>query len=293
MLQRPLGNSGLSVSALGFGAGHIGDPRMDDAEAGRLLNQALDLGITLIDTAPSYGLSEERIGRHLAHRRDEFVLATKCGYGIEGVPDWTGACITAGVDRALRVLQTDRIDVMLFHSCPRHVLEHSDVIPALEAQVQAGKVRVAGYSGENEDLAYAVTSGRFGAVETSVNLFDQASLTRTVPEALERGMGVIAKRPLANAPWRFAERPHGHYAEVYWERMQQMALDPAGLEWAEYALRFTAFQPGVASAIMGTAQLENLAANVRGIERGPLPEGLERMIREAFAPHGHAWVGQV
>lgn len=266
---------------------------MDDAQAGRLLNEALDLGITLFDAAPSYWLAEERIGRHLAHRREEFVLATKCGYGIPGVPDWTGACITAGVDRALRVLQTDRIDVMLFHSCPRHVLEHSDVIPALEAAVQAGKVRVMGYSGENEDLAFAVSSGRFGAIETSVNLFDQASLRGIIPDAAARGMGVIAKRPLANAPWRFPMRPEGHYAEVYWLRMQEMALSPGEVGWAELALRFAAFQPGVSSAIMGTSSRDNLAANVAMVERGALSAEVEAAVHAAFERHGAGWRGEI
>ena len=98
MTPRDFGSTGLSVSPLGFGAMQVGDPRIDDAEAARMLHGALDLGITLIDTARSYGLSEGRIGRHLSARRDEYVLSTKVGYGIDGVPDWTYDCVMAGVD---------------------------------------------------------------------------------------------------------------------------------------------------------------------------------------------------
>jgi aryl-alcohol dehydrogenase-like predicted oxidoreductase len=87
MERRPFGRTGLTVPSLGFGAGHVGDPALAEAEVERLLHGALDLGVTLIDTARSYGLSEERIGRHLAGRRDEFILSTKIGYGIPGYED--------------------------------------------------------------------------------------------------------------------------------------------------------------------------------------------------------------
>src|SRR5262245_45771224 len=109
--SRPYGDSGLFVSALGLGAGQLGDARLPEDEAAALLHGALDAGIFLIDTAPSYGLSEERIGRHLGARRRQAVISTKLGYGVPGVPDWTGPCITAGVEQALRVLRTEVIDI--------------------------------------------------------------------------------------------------------------------------------------------------------------------------------------
>jgi len=105
MQCRPFGRTGLEVPVLGFGAMQAGDPRLSEEHAARLLNHAVDLGFTLIDTARSYGLSEERIGRHLARRRDEFVLSTKVGYGIAGLPDWTYECVIAGVDAARERLQ--------------------------------------------------------------------------------------------------------------------------------------------------------------------------------------------
>jgi aryl-alcohol dehydrogenase-like predicted oxidoreductase len=142
----------------------------------RFLNTTLDLGITLIDTARGYGLSEERIGRHLAQRRSEFVLSTKLGYGITGQTDWTGAAIEAGVDEALRRLATDRIDIVHLHSCELPTLLAGEVIDALERARDKGKLRTVAYSGENEALAWAIASKRFGGVECSVNLFDQASL---------------------------------------------------------------------------------------------------------------------
>jgi aryl-alcohol dehydrogenase-like predicted oxidoreductase len=293
MIVRPFGNTGIDVPALGFGAGHIGDLALDENAAGELLNAALDAGITLMDTARGYGASEERIGRHLAHRRDEFVLSTKVGYGIPGFDDWTGPCITAGIDTALGLLRTDRIDVAHLHTCTLDVLERGEVIDALDAAVAAGKVRVAAYSGDNAELEWAVASGRFGSVQTSVNLFDQRVIDRGLAGARSRGLGVIAKRPVANAPWRFAERPVGDYCEPYWERMQAMQLDPCGLEWQELALRFAAFQPGVGSVIVGTRSVGHLRRNAELIERGPLPDEQVAAIRASFAASDDGWTGQV
>lgn len=107
MERRAFGQSGLWVTALGFGAMHLNDARTSDADAARLLNQVLDAGINLIDTARGYGMSEERIGCHIAHRRSEYVLSTKVGYGIPGFPDWTYDCIVAGVEAACQRMRTD------------------------------------------------------------------------------------------------------------------------------------------------------------------------------------------
>ena len=293
MELRPFGTTGLTVPVLGLGAGHVGDPALDETEVGRLLNGALDLGVTLIDTARSYGLSEERIGRHLAGRRDEFVLSTKVGYGIPGHDDWTGPVIAAGVDAALGRLRTDRIDIVHLHSCPLAVLERGEVTAALQAAVAAGKVRVAAYSGDNEPLDWAVASGAFGSIETSVNLVDQRALERALPAAAARGLGVIAKRPAANAPWRFAERPAAEDVALYWARWRALGLDPGGYEWSELALRFTDYQEGVHCAIVGTSRLEHLRQNVEQVAKGPLPAATAAALRAAFRTHSAGWEGQI
>lgn len=289
---RPLGGQ-LTTTALGFGAGHIGSPEMSEDAAGTLLNRAIDLGITLVDTARGYGLSEERIGRHLAHRRGDFRLVSKCGYGIDGVEDWTPECVRRGVEEALRRMNTDYLDVMLFHSCPREVLLREGLIEALERARAEGQVRAIGYSGENEDLAAAVATGRFDVIETSVNVFDQRGLAGPIAEAAARGMGVIGKRPLGNAPWRYASRPHGNYAEAYWTRMQAMALDLGGMAWGEFALRFAAYQPGVSTVIVGTGSTHNIWQNVEWVRQGPLPDAMVEAAREAFRTHDRNWIGQV
>ena len=291
MHLRDFGTTGLQVSALGYGAGHIGDPALSEAEVERLLGAVLDAGVTLIDTARGYGLSEERVGRHLRHRRDAFVLSTKVGYGVEGFEDWTGPCVAAGIDLALRLLQTDRIDLAHLHSCDAATLRRDDVLRALEDAVQAGKVRVPAYSGDNHDLAAAIDTHRFGGVQASINVCDQHALIHHLHRAKEQGLGVIAKRPVANAPWRFEQRPVGHYGEPYWARWRAMGLDDLGVEPRELALRFVAWTWGVDSCIVGTTNIDHLRANADVIDRGPLPDDVVSEVRRRFQEAEQGWVG--
>ena len=96
----------------------------------------------------------------------------------------------------------------------------------------------------------------------------------------------------SHAPWRFTERPAGDYGETYWERLREMGLDPGGLDWQEYALRFTAFLPGVHSCIVGTRSVEHLRRNAEIVDRGPLPDDAVAAIRAAFRRHGEEWMGE-
>jgi aryl-alcohol dehydrogenase-like predicted oxidoreductase len=287
------GSTGIEVSRLGLGAGGLGDAVLSEKEAERLLLGAVDLGVTLLDAARSYGAAEERIGRHLGARRDEVVISTKGGYGVDGVPDWTGDAVRLGIEDALRRLQTDRIDVFHLHSCSVEVLARGDVVEALLAARRAGKIRVAAYSGENAALSHAVESGAFGGVQCSVNVFDQRAMDGAIAEASLRGIAVVGKRPLGNCAWQFAERPVGRYAEEYWLRMRAMAFDPSPLDWGELALRFAAFTPGVCTVLVGTTRLEHLEANVRALRRGPLDDALRSRVRAAFVAHDDGWIGQV
>lgn len=294
MELKDFGRTGLRVSPLGFGAMHINDERTSEDEAGHLLNAVLDLGVNLIDTARGYGLSEERIGRHLAHRRQDFLLSTKVGYGVEGLPDWTYDCIVGGVERALRLMRTDWLDIVHLHSCPLHVLEQDEVIRALDDCRSQGKLRVAAYSGDNAELSAAIADMRFGAIQTSISICDQVNLATRLPQAVGRGMGVIAKRPIAGAVWRHDQRPDDHAEGQYWDRWQAMGLDRlAPEERTELALRFTAHCPGVSSSIVGTGKLTNFKQNLALVEKGPLPAAQQALLREAFLRHQQDWAGLI
>lgn len=285
MRTRALGATGLAVSELGLGAGPLGDPaRLDDAAAVRLIHGALDLGITLIDTAPSYGRSEARIGEALRGRRDRVVVSTKLGYGVPGVADWTGPCITAGVDLALARLGTTWIDVAHLHSCPVEVLARGDVVDALDAAVRAGKLRVAAYSGDNAALAWAIASGRFGVVQCSVSVADQRALDAAIPDANARGLGVLAKRPLANGAWAEPARPDAPDRATYWDRLRAMAVELT----AARAVGFALAQP-VSSVLVGTTRLAHLAA-LAAVEPDPADAGA---LRAAFRRGDRGWDGVI
>ena len=183
-------------------------------------------------------------------------------------------------------MHTDCIDVFHLHSCPLDVLRRGDLLEALARAREAGKIRVAAYSGDNEPLAWAVDSAAFGSVQCSVNLFDQHALRRSVPHAASRSMGVVAKRPLGNAPWRFEGEPTR-------ERMDALALDPAPLAWEELAIRFAAFAPGVASAVMGTTSVAHLQEAAAFVDKGPLPADVLATIAARYETVGLGWPGRI
>jgi aryl-alcohol dehydrogenase-like predicted oxidoreductase len=289
---RPFGRTGLSVSPLGLGAGELGDAALGEREVETLLRSAVELGITLIDTARSYGLSEERIGRFIAPVRDTIVLSTKVGYGVDGVADWTGECVRLGIDQALARMATDRIDIVHLHSCPVDVLVRGDVVTALHDARRAGKIRCAAYSGDNEALEWAAASGHFDSLQLSWNLCDQRA-AMVIERAHGAGLGVIAKRPLANAPWRFADRPVGHEAELYWVRWRALAIDRGALAWDELAARFAAHFTGVSAAIIGTRQIAHLGHNAELVAHGALPAAVVDAVRARFQAVGADWPARI
>jgi aryl-alcohol dehydrogenase-like predicted oxidoreductase len=291
--KNAFGKTGLQVTRLGLGAAQVGQARVSEKEAEALLNGVLDAGVNLIDTARGYGKSEERIGKYIAHRREEYVLSTKVGYDVEGHENWTLGAVTDGIERALRLLKTDVLDIVHLHSCTLDDLKRGEVIEGLTQARQAGKIKVAAYSGENEALAYAVSCGAFQSVQFSLNLCDQQVIDKVLEKAVGAGLGVIAKRPLANVFWQHTERPSGAYAEEYWHRAQVMGLQPPeGLAWMSFALRFSVFTPGVHTAITGTGSLAHFLNNLHLLEAGPLSENEYEAARSQFLAHDQDWIGQ-
>lgn len=294
METRPYGHTGIRVPVLGYGAMQAGDPGLPESDAARVLNAALDLGLTLLDTARSYGLSEERIGRHLAHRRDEFVLSTKVGYGVDGVADWTYDCVLAGVDQARHRLRTDVIDIVHLHSCGLDTLRAGAVTAALARCVEQGKVRVAAYSGDDEPLRHAIAGGGFGGVQASVNICDQHAVA-AFAEARARGLGTIGKRPFAGRPWASQSGPadavHAEYHRRFEVLSRAIQVQPA--EWDGIALRFAAYEPGVDCVIVGSTDARHLERDAAVVAAGPPGPALQSRLREAFGVAGRHWRGLV
>jgi aryl-alcohol dehydrogenase-like predicted oxidoreductase len=297
MEKRAFGKTDMQVTVLGFGGAEIGFEKAAAETVGQLLHGALDAGLNVIDTAECYLQSEELIGQAVAGRRKDFYLFTKCGHADDpGKEDWRPASLLQSIQRSLKRLRTDRVDLVQLHSCSEAELRKGDVIAALEQARQRGYTRYIGYSGDSTAARYAVECGRFDSLQTSVSIADQEAIDLTLPLARQRQMGVIAKRPIANAIWHSAKKPDNSYHQTYWERFQKLQYDFTKGPMAEgvgIALRFTLSVPGVDTAIVGTTKPGRWRENAEQLKAGPLPPEQFQRIRDRWRQVADAsWVGQ-
>ncbi|MBL8764234.1 MAG: aldo/keto reductase [Phycisphaerae bacterium] len=307
MEHRVLGRTGLSVAILGFGGAEIGYERTEQQTVDTLLNAALDAGMNVIDTAECYLESEEQIARAVAGRRKDYLLFTKCGHWAENGRaagwGWTKEGVIESVERSLKRLRTDAVDLVQLHSCSLDELKRGACIEGLDEARKQGKARFIGYSGDSAAARFAVETGRFDTLQTSVNICDQESIGLTLPLAKEKGMGVIVKRTIANAVWRYDAKPDNGYHQEYWGRLQELKYDfatgpardkqgpdgPAGI-----AMRFTAMQPGVSVMLIGTSKPERWRQNAELMAAGPLSKAAHDAIRARWTEVAKpGWVGQI
>ena len=297
MEKRQFGKTDMQVSTLGFGGAEIGFESVSVETAGRVIGEALDAGLNVVDTAECYGESENLIGRALGHRRNDYYLFTKCGHasGFD-LPDWDLNMLEQSIERSLQRLRTDCVDLVQLHSCSEEMLRQGDVIEVLQRARDTGKTRYIGYSGDSKAALYAIECGAFDTLQTSVNITDQEPLDLTLPRAVERNMGVIAKRPLANVAWKQTEQSVSDYHRTYWQRLQQLGYDFAQGDVNEavgVALRFTLSAPGVHTAIVGTTKPGRWQQNAELLAAGPLPQQQIEAIRARWKEVAAAdWTGQ-
>ncbi|HEY3738936.1 MAG TPA: aldo/keto reductase [Bryobacteraceae bacterium] len=298
MEKRALGKTGMNVTVLGFGSAEIGFQNVPDETSALLINRALDAGLNVIDTAECYPGSEEKIGKAVSHRRKEFFLFTKVGHSRSNpAADWEDRdALAATIDTSLKRLKTDRLDLVQIHSCSEEILRKGMVIEVLQQAKVTGKTRFIGYSGDGAAARYAVECGAFDTLQTSVSIADQEAIELTLPLAAERGIGVIAKRPISNAAWRTGAKPENAYLHAYWDRLEQLQYpflkEPIEDAISE-ALRFTLAQPAVATAIVGTTRPDRWQANAKLLDAGPLDaasiEAIRKRWHEVAKPD---WTGQ-
>lgn len=299
MEKRVFGKTGLEVAPLGFGGSEIGFEKAEDEVAGRLLNEALDAGLNVVDTAECYADSEGLIGRAVSHRRKDFLLFTKTGHPVGYSNEkWDSQSIVETLERSLSRMKTDHVDLLQLHSCSKDILEKGECIDVLEELKRQGKTRFIGYSGDSDAALHAVNTGRFDTLQISVSIADQESIERVLPVALEKNMGVIAKRPLGNVAWVHATKPTNWYHQEYWARFQHLDYDflKGDKDQAiEHALKFTLSAPGVHTAIVGTSKPGRWTANAALLARGThlAPADYEK-IRAHWKTHSKpSWIGQV
>ncbi|MBT7078752.1 MAG: aldo/keto reductase [Chloroflexi bacterium] len=275
METKRLGKTNLQVGRLGIGLSEAGfNLEMSDVDQVRaIINQALDNGVNFLDTAACYGISEELLGVVASDRRDEYVLATKAGHFLprgDG-EDWTYDLVISSIDRSLELMKTDHVDIVQLHSCVIEVLERGDVIRALQDAKAAGKTRFIGYSGDNENAKWAVTSGLFDTLQTSFNLVDQSARTNLFADVEANDMGLIVKRPIGNAVWGADAdpRPYEHIPEYTMEYTRRAGvMGEAGLleddpnDRIRLALGFTFAHPEVDVTIVGTQRPHHMKSNL-------------------------------
>jgi aryl-alcohol dehydrogenase-like predicted oxidoreductase len=294
--KRQLGRTGLQVTMLGYGAMELrGVPRgrdVTEAQADTILNSVLDAGINYIDTSIDYGLSEERIGRYLAHRRSEYYLASKCGCLVGAAPAppgqrnphvFTPANIQAGVEQSLRRMKTDYLDVLQFHASPsRQTLEEHGALETVLALKQAGTVRYLGMSATLPNLPEHIAMGVFDVFQIPYSAVEREHETM-ITAAAAAGAGVVIRGGAAKgAP--SAEKQRGSQ----WTRWQQAQLDDVleGMTPMEFILRFTFTHPDMHTNIVGTINPAHLQDNLQVLQKGPLPPALYAEARRRLAAVG-------
>lgn len=305
---RRIGKTGLTASRLGYGAMELAGPPkardISEADAIRFLNQALDAGVTYFDTSIDYGLSETLIGKALSHRRDAFVLASKCAceVGVEGAREghekhiYTGENVTAGVEQSLRRLRTDHLDVVQVHGNPtRRELENGGVIDALLRLREQGKIRHAGISSRLPLLAEFVDVDAFAVVQVPYSALQRTN--EDVIKALRaRGKAIVARGVTGRgAPAKgWATRPIGTADGEVRDLWLRADLDGliGDMPRLEFMIRFVLTNPDVDVALVATTNIDHLVEDILYASKGPLPPELHaEACRRLDAAGGGAGMG--
>lgn len=294
-----LGKTELKVSRLGFGGAEIGQEQATQKTVDELLNSAIDAGLNLVDTAAAYWKSEEMIGNAIGKRRNEIILISKCG-AVDGFTrsDWSKKGILETIQKSLHLLQTDHLDIEQLHSCDAETIKRGEVIEALIVAKEKGYIRYAGYSGDGEDAVAAIETDFFDTLQTSVSIADQEAIDLTIPLANKREMGIIAKRPIANAVWRHDSKPENSYHHEYWDRIQTLQYDYLDKNMSEsvaIALNFTLAIESVDTAIVGTTKPRRWKENAEMLMQIDFSNKDFKRIRERWTElsDGKNWKGQV
>jgi aryl-alcohol dehydrogenase-like predicted oxidoreductase len=293
MTYRAVGDSGLMVSAVGLGTNAFGT-RIDADQSRRVVETALDVGVTLFDTSDTYGrgASEELLGRALGRHREDVVVATKFGMDMGGAngPDWGARAsrryVRRAVEASLRRLGTDHIDLYQLHQ-PDLVTPIEETLEALTELVEEGKVRYLGCSNfaawEVVEAHWTATTRglrRFVSAQNEYSLYNRAAEEELVPALRRCGMGLVAYFPLAyglltgkysrdqQAPAgsRLSADSQAHrLATADWDRIEALHgfAERRGVGLLDVAIGGLAAQPAVASVIAGATRPEQVVANVR------------------------------
>lgn len=290
MKTRRLGKTGLQVSVIGLGTWQFGGEwgkSFAPSEVDALIGRARDLGINLIDTAECYGnhLSESLIGNAIARDRGAWILATKFGHHYHGhlqrTDHWKPQEVVAQLERSLKALRTDYIDLYQFHSGSDAEFDQDALWEVLERQVRAGKIRHLGNSVADNRAPYQTSRAAdvgVSVIQVVYNRLDRAPEEAILPLAKAQDLGVLAREPLANgllsgkylpgstlaepADWR----SQGWQSDAVQDRLRRVAQIgatelPPGMNLASWALAWCLRDEAVTAVIPGCKSLTQLEAN--------------------------------
>jgi aryl-alcohol dehydrogenase-like predicted oxidoreductase len=277
-----LGRTNLTVTRLGYGAMEVrgsriwgGRPVTED-QAKAILNAVLDVGINFIDTANDYGRSEEFIGKYIANRRKEYILATKCGCTVvhkdENTDDtphvWTRDNLFRGLDESLQRMKTDYVDIMQLHNPTVEEVERGHLVEALQDMKKQGKVRFTSISTTLPHLPTYIEWGVFDTFQIPYSALERDH-ENWITKAAEAGIGIIIRGGVARG-----EVGVGQGSSNRWDKFTQAGLDDLlapGETRSAFMLRYTLTHPHADTIIAGTLSPDHLMENVKTVLRGPLP----------------------
>ena len=292
---RLLGRTQLKVSVVGFGASPLGDVfgAIDPGEAKHAVHMAVDAGINYFDVSPYYGLTlaEERLGAALQGRRNDVVLATKCGrYGIDSF-DFSARRVVASMEESLRRLRTDYVDLLMAHDIEfgdlRQIVD--ETIPAMRRLQEMGKARYIGITGY--PLKPLIHVGKTIAVDVILsychyNLLADELDTILAPFAESRELGLINASPLHMGLLRDQGAPEWHPAAKEMGEAARRAAEVCrqhGSDLSELALSFCFDYSRVATTLVGMGTREEVRRSLRAFEAPADPQIL-RLVRPILAP---------
>jgi aryl-alcohol dehydrogenase-like predicted oxidoreductase len=311
MQHRILGGTGIKVSPYALGAmmfGAVGHPDHEDSI--KIIHKALDAGINFIDTADMYshGESEEIVGKAIAGRRDDVVLATKAGLPMSDDPNHRGAArrwLTRALDDSLRRLGTDHVDLFQIHR-PDPDTDIEETLSALTDLVRAGKVRAVGTSSlpasdivEAHWVAERRGLTRLHTEQPPYSILDRSIEREVLPVAQRYGMGTLIWSPLAGGlltgRYRKGQQPDAHRTRFGFAHMRdERRLDAveqlipvardAGIPLTHMAMAFAVAHPGVTAALIGPRTMGHLDSTLAGLDVTLTDETLDRI--DAIVPPG-------
>lgn len=297
MIRKTLGRTGLEVTQLGYGSMGLRGPKtwgvrvVGEEAADKFLNAVLGAGINFIDTAPDYGISEERIGRYISSRRSEFYLATKCGCAYTQHDDhiqidhvWKREVLERNIETSLKRLRTDYVDVLQFHGGDADTLQREGLIDAMRDFRDQGLIRFIGASSSLPHLPALIDLGVFDTFQIPYSCLAPQHHD-LITRAAEAGAGIILRGGIGQGgPDAEIQRPA---LNDVWTRARLDEVLPAGMKRAELILRYTLAHPHCHTTIVGTCNPKHLADNVAAAEKGPLPPELRAEVASRVAPLGN------